>query len=523
MKDKMKKKFEAFSRELSLLSENAESQADLVRKAQELCGKYGVKLEWPEKAEKEKIQEETDEYLPGFKEAIPKQNKEIRKQEEEDFMRELVNRTSPKCRELETVATQPTEMLYCQAIEKLAESYQLELPENIKRKLRHWEGKDSFAMIKRNMGMKTGSGFISWIHNLIPLSLKGYTESIEAGARVWKQKTERGEKILYITEPKPDTKPAYGDLPKRAIKCICHLAAKRETLSPGPIKFRDLLEMLGELNCSQDTRRKIRDYIKSFAKCGMEIQEIDKQGKQVYYRYTPFLYDFIWDGKLEFDATIFPYINPRLFVMVQEENLVQYNYIENVGKKELPGMTDRDALALDMFTRIRGFPAQNIGMRKFLYDFGQFPIQKLQTMGLKQIRDWVNKVIRMAKETDKVTDIKVRYFRDKKKYLDQTITIFPKKWHKDSQSLSGEDKLNIQEVAEWIKLTEHYVHKPQEEIEGQLANYSKLIGIDAIMEAYERWQDSENWYPDYDDKPKSSVMKFFDEINEELKEAKEKC
>lgn len=418
---------------------------------------------------------------------------------------------------------------FIKELENFSKEKQLEFPDALKKRVRFWDGEAGFESIKKSPHMKVKRAgdprddFISWVH-LIPLSLKGYERAKQGNINVWERETLRGKKFIYIPDPGYNLKPAVGDLAKRALKVVCLFASKRKTLDPGPIRFGDLLEELGQKNASQQTRKRIKDYLEAFGMTGVLIKEFDRDGKEILFEYSPYFSYFLWLGGVEKEAEIFPKLNKDLFNMLIENKLINYSYLKNVGQKQLPGMKDRDSLAQDMFVKLKGLKIRKYKMRNFLYRFGDFTEKELEKMTLKKIRTWVNKNIVFAKNLKSIEQVRLHNYRKKSRYLDQVVSIYPARWERALSKVPKEIETQIEEIIDWLHDPENkfYVKTPKGRNRDALKTMYKVAGskfwdevlleFDEVIAAHN--EDGLGWYSSYGDPGQSGAMIFWKNILE---------
>lgn len=469
--------------------------------------------------------------LPGCEQII-EARKKARQEEKKikEFLEEILEQLNfPKTREYqEKFRDCVSYKSFLKKLEKVAGEKQLEFPEGLKQRIRFWTGEASANAIKKTPNMKVQraadptADFLTRIH-LIPLSLKGYTKTKEGSTHVWEKETLRGKQCLYIPDPAHGLKPAAGDLAKRALKVVCLFAAKRNKANPGPIKFGDLLEQLGQEDASQETRKRLKDYLEAFGMTGVLIKEFNPEGREIRFEYAPYFSNFIWDGKIEKTAEIFPTLNKDLFKMLSQNRLLNYSYMENVGRKKLPGMKDRDALAQDMFLKLKGLKVRKYKMRNFLHRFGNFGPDELKRRTVKEIEIWVNKNIEIAKKLQTVKTVKVHNHQKKSTYLEQVISIYPGKWDRPQAELSEEVSKQIEEIIEWIHDPENrfYAKTTKERNREALQTMFRIAGdefwADVLVEFEAACSSHENglsWYPDHGEPGQSAAMLFWDNIRE---------
>jgi len=441
-----------------------------------------------------------DEFLPGLEDHKPRLSEE---DEEKRFYRILFSQMSePEKLKLFPSMVEPSKEKL-QELLKIAESYQLELPRNLKRKLKEWTGPDTYEQIKKKQGSKYTFSLVEHIQNVFPLSLKGFDFSYDKRSIKWKRESDEKEFTLCLPIEKKDImKPASGDFAKRTITAIFKFAVERKTYDPGPILFKDFLDLLGESRASQEKRKRIKDICESCAFTSMTIRKMNEKGKEIYFRHTPFFKDFLWQGGFDYEAIIYPVINERFERMLIEENLSGYVWIDDERLKRLPkGMTDRDRLAQDQFKMIMGFPVIRFIMKNWLYKFGQFTDTEIKKLKLLKIKEFVNKNITLAKEGLLLERVKIHKFQKKERYLRQVIFLYPakSKWTaKKKIALTKGEQKEVKEITDWLYEigVEDYANIDLKTIKQYLLNIAEYGYLDCLRTAYEVVEDyAEPGYP----------------------------
>jgi len=375
-------------------------------------------------------------------------------------------------------------------VRKFAANYQIELPITIKRQLRTWTGSDRYKQMKKSRGSKYSVNLIDHIQKVIPLSIKALNFTFDNHSLKWKRESDGKEFTFYLPIDKKDImKPASGDLAKRVILNTFRFAIARRTYDPGPITYAEFLDNLGESSASQIVRQRIKDICESCAFTSMTIRKKDEKGEEIYFRHTPFFKNFIWEGKLDNEAVIYPVINEQFERMLIEEDFKGYIWFADERLKRLPkGMTARDRLAQDQFKMFLGLPVVRFIMRNWLYRFGQFTDTKIMKLKLADIKEFVNKNIILAKEDGLIDHFKIQRLQKKSRYLDQIIYIYPSKSVSPKKILTEKEKEEIEEIANHLyeKGVEGYADKSLDEIRGQLLNSD----LDCLRQAFE-WTEDE--------------------------------
>lgn len=321
---------------------------------------------------------------------------------------------------------------------------------------REWSGKHSYDSLIKTKGSKYPYQFIAEIHEMIPLSIKGFDVEYGNESTTWRKKIgpKRYEFTIPVGKKTAGMKPAAGNLAKNTVKTFFRFAIWRGTPDPGPIMFKDFLELLGQSNCSMETRKRIKRYCEACAKTIMDIRGYSKKGRENYFRITPFFKDVYWTGECELTAKVYPVINDRFTKMLTDEGLNQYIYFLDRFLKPQKELTDRDAMAQDIFKLYGGLshPVVFGSVKNFLFKFGQFTEKDLKNKSLKRIKGFVNKAFSQAKANKTIFSFRIRNYRTREKYLNQPITFYPEKPEipKEKARLSPETRREIDYIAEAI-------------------------------------------------------------------------
>jgi hypothetical protein len=382
--------------------------------------------------------------------------------------------------------------------EKYAKEYQLELPERIKRRLRHRTGPDSYKELKKASGYKSPMKVERIIQDRFPLSTEGFKKTIGPEFTSYTRKIGNKEvKMVVATE---FIRPPAGDLPKRLFRGIAMFSSQRKTLDPGPIEYRELLDRIGELPCSESYMERIRDQCLAIRHSSITVNIRDKNGELIHSDYAPFFKRFIWDGKVDLNARIFPIMNEELFKLLIDEELTQYVWIPVERLKPDRKLTARDRLAQDQFRMLLGMLFQRIKMRNWLRKFGEFTDAKIIHLTLEELRNFVNKNFEQAKNDGLILDYKIKSFHKKSSYLDQVISFWPAqaKPPKEKVRLTDEELEEIREVADWLYEVgvEDYAEIGHDRVLECLMNAAEAGNLDCIRKAHEKTEE-EGPEPDY--------------------------
>jgi len=476
------------------------------------------------------ISDMKDREIPGLK--IPKRH--LTEEEEEMQFYELLYSKMTRDEKLDLFypGRDKNDIQRLKEVKQYAEFYQLELPNNIKRQLRQWKGKDKYENLKKTKGSKYAVELIEHIQKVFPLSLKGFDFSFDRNSIKWKRESDGKEFTLHLPIEKKDImKPASGDLAKRVVMTIFRFAMARKTHDPGPIKLREFLGFLGELRASQLKRKRIKDICESCAFTSMTIRKINEKGKEVYFRHTPFFKDFIWQGGFDYEAIIYPVINERFERMLIEEGITRYIWLNDDRLKRLPkGMTERDRLAQDQFMMLLGLPVVRFIMKNWLYRFGQFTDTEILKMKLMDIKNFVNKNISLAKENRLIKKAEIHKFQKKEKYLNQVIQIYPEEPKlpaKEKTALTPNERKEVKKIISWLYGigVEDYADIEKDEINEYVFNAAEYGNLDCLKLAYQIVLDTaEPGYPvgeeygQYENRP----MLFWKEYKNCVKKKKPK-
>jgi len=418
-----------------------------------------------------------------------KMNNAIEEEEEKEFEKKLsAVITREEIEEFWTVARQGDIEKTNHIIKKHAEAHGVRIPEHFERQLRNWNGENAYSQIKKIDGAKYALEIIEHIHNAIPLSIKGFEIERERDTVYWTRESDRKTFKLYIPISKEtqDLEPAAGDLAKRVIFSMLKFGYHRKTADPGPILFKELLETLGMIETSQEQRKRIKRYCEASAYTHMTVRQKNEKDKEILFKYVPFFKKFTWSGNLENNAKIYPVFNEHFERLLIEENISQYIFLFNKRLKPLPQATDRDRLAQDNFRMLMGLPAQRIRMRNWLSKYGQFTETELETKSLKYIKEFVNKNFALAQKDGLLQHYQIQKLRNKPKYLNQVINIFPVKPKKISttRELTPEE---IETVERFIELayntTNLYSTTPEELNQEYVENYIRKHGREIVEQA----------------------------------------
>jgi len=408
---------------------------------------------------------------------------------------------------------------------EVAKKYRISVPGHIERECREWTDSKAYIQIKKTSGHKQPLAIIQSIHERIPLSLKGFKmktgqESIQWTRMIGKKNVRI---ICHVGDDGTIKKPAAGDLAKRAVMTIVKFAVLRETGDPGPILFREILEHLGALDCSQITRKNIYDYLTSFCKTWLEISEKDDKGKEIGFTYAPVFKLFEWKGGLNFNARIFPIFNEEFGKAILRENLAPYFYLVDERLKPQKRLADRDRLVQDKLQMLQGLDRVPMKMKNtFLIGYAQFTKSEIETFSLKKIREFVDKQFLIAVQNRRIkseTIKSIRKFRSKSKYLNQTFVIYPEKMEfKDlMRQLSFEEDELIDDIIYWAYAKENKfaVKNPREKTRSQLETVIKKYGVAKVRECFEdAKREQEEGEPIIDEgKWKSAYMLFWEYVD----------
>ncbi|MBA7631771.1 hypothetical protein ES703_39306 [subsurface metagenome] len=291
-----------------------------------------------------------------------------------------------------------------------------------------------------------------------------------------------------------------GDLPKRLFRGIAMFSSQRKTLDPGPIEYRELLDRIGELPCSESHMERIRDLCLAISYSSITVKTKDRKGELIHSDHAPFFKRFIWDGKVDFNARIFPIMNDELFKLLIDEELTQYVWIPAERLKPARKLTARDRLAQDQFRMLLGIPMIRFKMINWLRKFGEFTDAKITHLTLEGLRNFVNKNFELAKNDGLILDYKIKSFHKKSNYLNQVIYFQPAKAElpKEKVKLTKEELKEVREIAGWLYEigVEDYARIGHDRVLEDLMNAAEAGYLDCIRKAYEETEE-EGPEPDY--------------------------
>lgn len=460
---------------------------------------YGLKyrMEIPEFFRQHNTAEDDGQrFFPEFKEDFlglnPKKEERLMKEEEKEelaFIQDIIHVWG--CGEIDDQKFKKmSETQRDELAEKYAVKYQLPLPERIKRRLRTWTGPDSYKQLKNAEGYKSPMKVERIIHDRFPLSTKGFKKIVGPEFTSYTRKIGNKEvKMVIATEL---IMPA-GDLPKRLFRGIAMFSSQRKTLDPGPIEYRELLDRIGELPCSESYMERIRDLCLAISYSSITVKTKDKDGDLIHSDHAPFFKRFIWDGELNLNARIFPIMNEELFQLLIDEELTQYVWIPAKRLKPDRKLTARDRLAQDQFRMLTGIPFQRIKMRNWFYKFGQFTDTEILKATLSNIREFVNKNFELAENDGLILDCKIKRLYKKSEYLEQTILFWPAKAKppKEKVKLTDEELEEVQEIGDWLDEVsgEDYATIEGSTILEYLMNAAEAGNLDCLRKAYEKTEE----------------------------------
>jgi len=467
---------------------------------------YGIKygMEIPEFFRQHSTAEDDGQrFFPEFKEDFlglnPKKEERLMKEEEKEelaFIQDIIHVWG--CGEIDDQKFKKmSETQRDELAEKYAVEYQLPLPERIKRRLRNWTGPDSYKQLKNAEGYKSPMKVERIIQDRFPLSTKGFKKIVGPEFTSYTRKIGNKEvKMVIATEL---IMPA-GDLPKRLFRGIAMFSSQRKTLDPGPIEYRELLDRIGELSCSESYMERIRDLCLAISYSSITVKTKDKDGELIHSDHAPFFKRFIWDGKLDLNARIFPILNEELFKLLIDEELTQYVWIPAKRLKPDRKLTARDRLAQDQFRMLTGIPFQRIKMRNWLYKFGQFTDTEILKATLSNIREFVNKNFELAENDGLILDYKIKSFHKKSEYLEQTILFWPAKAKppKEKVKLTDGELEEAREIADWLYEIggEDYARIGHNKVLEYVMNAAEAGNLGCLRKAYEKTEE-EGPEPDY--------------------------
>ena len=489
-----------------------------------------VKLELP--IAEDEMKDGGQIIIPEFEEHFPclnpKKEKELVKEEEEKesvFMQDLLSVWAygevGKEKFKKMSREQKDELA-----EKYAKEYQLPLPERIKRRLKHWTGPDSYDGLKEATGYKEPMKVARIIQDRFPLSTKGFKKIV--GPEFTSYIRQIGNKEVKMVIATELITPPAGDLPKRLFRGISMFSSQRKTLDPGPIEYRELLDRIGELPCSEAYMERIRDLCLAISYSSITVKTKDKDGELIHSDHAPFFKRFIWDGKVNLNARILPILNEELFKLLIDEELTQYVWIPIERLKPDRKLTARDRLAQDQFRMLMGIPMIRFKMSNWLRKFGEFTDRNLEVKSLPYIREFVNKSFEQAKNDGLILDYKIKRLYKKSEYLGQVISFWPAQARppKEKTELTNKELKEVREIADWLYEigVEDYAEIGQARVLEYVMNAAEAGNLDCIWKAYEETEDCgpEPDYPVDEYGEWESRVWFFWNVYQSCRDAKKK-
>ena len=238
---------------------------------------------------------------------------------------------------------------------------------------------------------------------------------------------------------------------------------------------------------------RIRDLCLAISYSSITVKTKDKNGELIHSDHAPFFKRFIWDGKLNLDARIFPILNEELFKLLIDEELTQYVWIPIERLRSDRKLTARDRLAQDQFRMLASIPIIKFKMMNWLYKFGQFTETEILKATLSNIREFVNKSFEQAKNDGLILNHKIKRLYKKSEYLNQIIFFWPAKAKppKEKIELTKEDLKEIREFAEWLYEVgvEDYADIEEDKVLEYVMNAAETGNLDCIRKAYEETED----------------------------------
>ncbi len=349
-----------------------------------------------------------------------------------------------------------------------------------------WIGEKSIYSIIRRPGVQVDMAIYERIIDQTPLRADGFTKSETSGVIVWEKRFGRRRSVKLTT---PEI--SAGDVARRVALALMKFPAQRETLMPGPIEFGPFLEAIGEEDCSQEQRGRIRGYITALENIAVKVTETDKKGREIWHDYSPLLKRLVWQGGTEQEARFYPIFNEEFPQVMKAAN--QYAYIQSARLRGLPAeRTDQEHFVLDFFVKKLGLPIVKRKMMGFLIEDARVNEATLRKWGLPTIKKTVLKWFELAKSEQLIRGYSIGDINKRRDYLAQTIVYHP---HKEQAPKKLPDREDVQAALEviinWQYAPENkqYPKKSYSEAWEVLKNTIYSVGDVALV--MQLWADTE--------------------------------
>lgn len=362
------------------------------------------------------------------------------------------------------------------------------------------------TQLEKTGGFKMPVNLFERIREQFPLSLDGFElEKEEGSIRIWTRKYMGSTKKIILEGAPANSRPSEGDLPKRITDGIYYLFQKNLNLSVGPIRFRNLLNIIGMPRASQYQRQKINDHLDNLKHSSLEIIQINEKGQEEYKSWAPLFKFFKLEGGLRDNAELYYVFNE--YFAEQLNDLDVFTWVPKKRLKANKELTDRGRTLQDYLRQFRFYHTIKKNMKEFLINICQMR-QLEKKWPLEKIKKFLRKNLEYAKNKEgTIKGYKIKDYRKKSDYLKQTITIFPKKAKRETGRSLNYD-LNNPEIQEWLDnyfnwayspQSKQYIKNPEEEERQQFENVIGAHGFLLVKDCVERvFENCENWYPDYE-------------------------
>lgn len=383
-----------------------------------------------------------------------------------------------------------------------------------------WTGEKSIEAILRRPGFQEALTIYERVSFQTPLREEGFIPTETAGGVIWEKQFGR-RRIQFKA-----AKITSGDTARRGIHALVCLAAARQTDKPGPILFKEILDMIGQGDCCQAEREKIREYLLALENTSLTVEEKDyKTQKKIWHDYAPLLKRFKWEGGTEGTARLFPIFNEQFPEVWQATK--QYVYISADRMKGLPkGRTEREHFVLDFFRLRLGMKCIKRKMKAFLLEDMPLSEDTLKEWGISKIKKTVWSWFELAKAEGLVRQYFIDESGGRREYLEQVIRYYPaKRTAPRIYPKETEIRPLVNEIIEWIYNPDNkqYVKNPEARERKQLRGAIRSLGVYRVREIWERTgeeregegDDYSPWYSGT-----SRYMDFWNQIRADLAEQK---
>jgi len=402
--------------------------------------------------------------------------------------------------------------VFTEGLKKAVSLFEIVLPEITE----EWTGENSFTAIQRRPGFKMDMSVYERILHQTQLREDGFEKTETAAGIVWEKRCGRRRIRLHTS------KIITGELSRRAVMAPLLIASARGTYKPGPILFEEMLRFLGQENCSQEERARIREYLLSAENTSITVIETNyKNGKETWHDYAPLYRRFRWEGGTEGGARLFPVLNEDFPEVWKARK--QYAYISADRMKGLPKeRTEREHFVLDFFRLRYGMKCINRKMKAFLFEDAQLSEAILKEWGIKKIKKTVSEWFELGKAEGLIREYNIDESGGRAEYLGQVIRYYPAKGAAPKiYPKEAELRPLLNEIIEWIYEPDNkqYVKMPEAQARRELRNAIRELGVYRIREIWEgtgaeregEGEDYSPWYPGT-----SRYMDFWNTIRADL-------